>query len=195
MSGRLEATWLVADPGTDRARIDAWARRFARAHGVATFVQVPPGRGELASGIGALVIDGLPELASDPPPWVVSSHRATFQERLVRTTGPDPDPRAAACLLLTRTFVPVTMQADFRTWLDEEHSQLQLTVPGNHWYRGYEEDGGRHSLMNLWGIDSIETAEGEIWQRTRTTPWREQMVPAMTDMNRAFYVPVSAAGD
>jgi hypothetical protein len=182
-------TWIVGDATTDPGEIEAWCRAVA-ADGVDAFIQVPPGRGQLASGVGAVVIGDVTRPATAPPPWAVSHHEASFLERLVRTTGPEPDPNAATCVLLTRTFVPDAMQLEFRTWLDEEHSQLQLTVPGNHWYRGYEEVGGRRSLMNLWGIDGVDTAEGEIWTRTRTTPWREQMVPAMGDMNRGFYVPV-----
>jgi len=193
MSERILATWLVAADDADRAAIDGWCRSAMQDHDVTGFVQMPPGRGQLASGHGALLLGDRGDLLASPPPWVVDWHAATFQERLVRTTGPDPDPRAAACILLTRTFVPDEMQAVFRTWLDEEHSQLQLTVPGNHWYRGYEEAGGRRSLMNLWGIDGVDTAEGAVWTRTRSTPWRERMVPAMGDMNRAFYEPVRPA--
>jgi hypothetical protein len=195
MIERITATWLVGDPSTDRAEIEAWAQAIAGAP-VSAFIQIPPGRGQLAAGSGALVIGEPPEVADFlSPSWAVSSHVATFHERLVRTTGPAPDPSLATCLLLTRTFVPEAMQAGFRTWLDEEHSKLQLTVPGNHWYRGYEEVGGRRSLMNLWGIDAVEVAEGDVWRRTRSTQWRAQMVPAMTDMNRAFYIPVHTERD
>jgi hypothetical protein len=193
MSERITATWLVAADGGDRTAVEAWCRSAVSATDASAFIQTPPGRGQLASGNGALLIGDLGDLLTTPPSWAVGWHTARFQERLVRTTGPDPDPSAAACILLTRTFVPDDMQTAFRTWLDEEHSQLQLTVPGNHWYRGYEEEGGRQSLMNLWGIDGVDTAEGEVWTRTRSTPWRQLMVPAMGDMNRAFYEPVRLA--
>jgi hypothetical protein len=190
VSPTLAATWLVGSPTTERGTVEAWARSLVVDPQVQAFVQLPPGRGLLASGQGALLLGDVHLEPSDLPGWATSTHRATFDERIVRTTGPEPDPSAARCLLLTRTYVPAAMHDDFRLWLDEEHSQLQLTVPGNHWYRGYLEAGGRRSLMNMWGLDDVDIAEGEVWQRTRSTPWRERMVPAMGDMDRAFYAPL-----
>jgi hypothetical protein len=190
MTETLTATWVVAGAEADPDEIESWCRAVADRDGSDTFVQVGPGRGLLASGRGALLIGTAPELEPGPPAWATGWHAATFRLRQVNAPDVEPDPTATPTMLLTRTYVPPETQEEFRRWLITEHSQRQLTVPGNNWYRGYEELGERHSFMNLWGLDAIDVAGGGEWDRVRLTPWRERMAPAMEGMDRAFYRPV-----
>lgn len=191
MTEELTLTWLVAADDMDSTLIEAWCRAAAGATTQA-FVQVGTGRGRLQSGRGALLIGESPSVEGAAPNWMTGWHRATFGLRQVHAPTIEPDPSAAPVILLTRTYVPDDAQDEFRRWLETEHSQRQLDVPGNHWYRGYEELGEQHSFMNLWGLDAVEIAEGEAWDRARLTEWRERMVPYMAGMDRAFYRPVAA---
>lgn len=193
MTEAVTLTWLVAASDVDPAPIEAWCREVTREHSASTFLQVGTGRGLLASGAGALIIGRAPALEEASPEWATSWHSAEFRLRQVHAPTIEPDPTVATAILLTRTYVPADTQDEFRRWLETEHSQRQLDVPGNHWYRGYEELGERHSFMNLWGLDEAAVADGEAWDRARLTPWRERMVPAMKGMDRAFYRPVATA--
>ncbi len=187
----IVATWLVADPSVDEDEIEAWGRSAAAGSAAMIMVQVSPGRGRLAGGRGALVVE--PSPAGDPlhPAWAAEVIRAEFRLRQVHAPGDEPEPSTTPTMLLTRTYVPDELRDEFRDWLVQEHSQRQLDVPGNNWYLGYEEIGPRHSFMNFWGIDDPGVADGDAWDQARLTPWRERMVSAMAGMDRGFYRPLA----
>jgi hypothetical protein len=187
---RLSVTWFVAPAQTAHELIRAWCAATVSDVGdrFTLLEQVGDGRGQLSSGLGAAVIG--PERFEAGDGWWTSSHTANFRLRSTSPPTSDPVPGNAPFLLLTRTYVPEPMRNEYREWLEQEHSQRQLTVPGNEWYLGYEEEGARHSFMNLWGLVEPDIAEGEAWDQARLTPWRERMRPAMADMDRAIYRPI-----
>lgn len=192
---RLIATWLVADPSVEESEVDAWCRSIADGRSGDVLVQVSTGRGRLAGGRGALLVDPAPGANEPPRPgWCVELAQAEFRLRQVHAPRGEPELGTTPSMLLTRTYVPDDMRDEFRDWLQTEHSQRQLDVPGNNWYLGYEEVGTRHSFMNFWGIDEPGIADGDAWDRARLTPWRERMVPAMAGMDRGFYRPVTLGG-
>ena len=187
----IVATWLVADPSVDDTEVEAWCRSAAGTEGE-VLAQMGPGRGRLTSGHGALMVRDAGHAPTQAnPAWCIDRIEGEFRLRQVHAPREVPDVATTSCMLLTRTFVPPPMRSEFRDWLEREHSQRQLDVPGNHWYLGYEEVGGRESFMNFWGIDDPGVADGPAWDQARLTPWRERMVPAMAGMDRGFYRPVS----
>lgn len=187
----LLARWFVANGSVTSDDIEAWVRKVREGGDVTAMSQFGPGRGRLAGGIGALVLRAAgPNEAVQAPEWAAEELVAEFRLRQIHAPRQAPDPHAAPTMLVTRTYVPLETREEFRRWLELEHSQRQLEVPGNHWYVGYEEVGGRQSFMNFWGIDGPEVADGPEWDRARLTPWRERMVPAMAGMDRGFYRPV-----
>jgi len=189
----LAATWLVADAGSDRAAIAGWAATIANSPEVAILEQVAPGRGRLASGIGLVIVrDRATDLDVGDGGWWSSRIDAAFRLRQTHAPTVPPAVTTTPFMLLTRTYVPPAMRDEFRTWLQEEHSQRQLAVPGNRWYLGYEEIGEHHSFMNFWGLETSTTAEGDAWDQARLTDWRERMVPAMAGMDRGVYRPLDA---
>ena len=188
---RLVATWLVADPMADATEIQTWCHAAARDEASDALIQVATGRGRLAGGRGALIVGDRESSDSDSRPgWCSDRFSAGFQLRQVHAPRAAPEVARTPAMLLTRTYVPEDMRDEFRDWLEREHSQRQLDVPGNNWYLGYEEIGGRRSFMNLWGIDDPGVADGDAWDQSRLTPWRERMLPAMAGMDRAFYQPI-----
>ena len=189
-ASRLSVTWFVAPAETSPDAVQAWCASTAAdlEDRFTLLEQVGDGRGQLSSGCGAAVIG--PERFEAGNGWWMSTHAADFKLRSTSPPAAEPVPADSPYLLLTRTYVPEPMREEFREWLEQEHSQRQLTVPGNEWYLGYEEEGERHSFMNLWGLSGPDVPEGDAWDQARLTPWRERMRPAMAGMDRGIYRPV-----
>jgi len=112
---------------------------------------------------------------------------AAFSLRRAYPAGPMPDPGAAPFVLLVRVYAPDADRAEFRRWLDDEHAMRQLTIPGVRWYVGYEEDGARHSFLNLWGIDEPSVVEGERWAKVRDTEWWRRVAHVPANADRAVF--------
>jgi hypothetical protein len=177
----LAATWLVAAADGDPDAMGRWAATIAGSADVAILEQVAPGRGRLASGRGLVIVrDRATELDLESDGWWSSRIDAAFRLRQTHAPSVPPDVTATPFMLLTRTYVPSDMRDEFRTWLQEEHSQRQLAVPGNRWYLGYEEIGERHSFMNFWGLELSTTAESDAWDQARA------------GMDRGVYRPLRA---
>ena len=192
----LVATWFVAKDDADPEEIEAWCRAAAADPEVTVHLQAPPGRGRLGSGRGALVAaDRTRGFAGPDGDWWAERFDAAFELQRVNEPDVAAEPGAAHYMLVTRTYPPDEMREEFRRWLEVEHSQVQLNVPGNNWYLGYEEADGRRSFMNFWGLDGPDVPEGETWDRMRLTEWRERMVPAMAGMDRGIYRTVRPEGD
>jgi hypothetical protein len=100
---------------------------------------------------------------------------------------PEPHLAAARHLLVVRVFATDADRDEFRRWLDEEHCGLQVSLPGVHWYLGYEEIGARHSFLNLWSIDDPAVANGEAWSAVRDTPWWARVAHVVATSDRAVY--------
>jgi len=138
---------------------------------VLTFDEVD-GNGVLTFGSGrAGVLDGWP----------------VFRLRHRHPTEPAPVLREAELLLVVRVVAEEADRSEFRRWLDEEHCRLQVTLPGVHWYLGYEEDGDRHSFLNLWSIDAPEIVDGGEWARVRDTPWWARVSHVPEGADRGVY--------
>ena len=192
----LVATWFVAKDAADPEQIEAWCRAAAADPAVTVHLQAPPGgRGRLASGRSALVAaDRAQGFEAPEGDWWAERFEAAFELRRVNEPDVVAEPGQAPYMLVTRTYPPDEMREEFRRWLEVEHSQVQLRVPGNNWYLGYEETDGRRSFMNFWGLDDPDVPEGETWDRLRLTDWRERMVPAMAGMDRGIYRTVRPEG-
>jgi hypothetical protein len=192
----LVATWFVAKDDADPEVIEAWCRAAAADPRVTVHLQAPPGRGRLASGRGVLVAaDRSHGFAVPDGDWWAERFDAPFELQRVNEPEVAAEPGETPYMLVTRTYPPDEMREEFRRWLEVEHSQVQLKVPGNNWYLGYEETEGRRSFMNFWGLDGPEVPESETWDRMRLTDWRERMVPAMAGMDRGIYRTVRPEGD
>lgn len=96
-------------------------------------------------------------------------------------------PTDATFLLIVRVIAPDDDRGEFRRWLDEEHSRLQVTLSGVNWYLGYEEDGVDHSFLNVWSIDQPEIVDGEAWERVRATPWWARIGHVSAGSDRGVY--------
>jgi hypothetical protein len=105
---------------------------------------------------------------------------------------PVPDPAAAHHLLVVRVFAADADRDDYRRWLDEEHCGLQVSLPGVHWYLGYEEIGSRHSFLNLWSIGDPAVANSEAWSAVRDTPWWARVAHVVATSDRGVYGRVAA---
>ena len=185
----LVATWFVAKDDADSEEIAEWCRAAAADPNVTVHVQESlGGRGRLASGRGALVAaDRTRGFEARDGDWWAERHDAAFELRNANEPDGPAEPGDTPYMLVTRTYVPDAMRDEFRRWLEVEHSQVQLNVPGNNWYLGYEETGERHSFVNFWGLDAPDIPEGDAWDRMRLTEWRERMFPAMGNMDRGIY--------
>ncbi len=96
-------------------------------------------------------------------------------------------PEDAPFLLVVRVFAGDRDRLEFRRWLDEEHSRLQVTLPGVNWYLGYEEAGGRNSFLNVWSIDEPQLVDGGAWERIRATPWWTRVGHVSAGADRGVY--------
>jgi hypothetical protein len=136
--------------------------------------------------------------SSDPAsgPMVLAdtcdADRAAYRLRIA-TPATAADWRAAAVVLSVRVFVPDQWQAQVRDWLDREHYQAMLGVPGCQWYRGYESTEGPFNFLNLWGLDTPEVIDSPAWADARDTPWRARLLPAFADTRRAVYTRVASS--
>ena len=186
---QITASWLIGDDGTPASVVETWCRATAAASpGIAVLEQVAPGRGLLTSGRGALIVAGEPAaLGGGGDAWCGSRVEASFARRSEAGSGAVAESSEAPYLLMTRVSVLDAKREDFREWLDIEHSQRQMSVPGNEWYLGYEELGEGHSFMNLWGLLRPDVVESETWRRTSSTPWRTRMLTAIEGTDRAVY--------
>lgn len=110
-----------------------------------------------------------------------------FRLRHRHPTAPAPSLREAGLLLVVRVVAEEPDRSEFRRWLDEEHCRLQVTLPGVHWYLGYEEDGDRHSFLNLWSIDEPGIVDGGDWARVRDTPWWGRLSHVPEGADRGVY--------
>lgn len=131
-------------------------------------------QGVATDAADVLVLDKVGEVEALTLAPGVASHRAGWSRFRLRhryPTTPAPDLRDARHLLVVRVVADAPERSDFRRWLDEEHCRLQVSLPGVHWYLGYEEEGDRHSFLNLWSVDEPETVDGADWARVRETPW------------------------
>jgi hypothetical protein len=131
---------------------------------------------------------------TDDDPTIASREDATpmaFRLRRAHPYASVPDPARAPALLVVRVFAQPADADEFRRWLDEEHAPRQLTIGGVHWYLGYEEEGGRRSFLNVWGLDDPAVVGGETWARTRDTAWYRRVEHVLADADRGVYRPVS----
>ena len=192
----LVATWFVAKDDADSEKIEAWCRAAAADPNVTVHLQESlGGRGRLASGRGALVVADRSRGFDVPDgAWWAERFDAPFELQRVNEPEVAAEPGETPYMLVTRTYPPDEMREEFVRWLEVEHSQVQLNVPGNNWYLGYEETEGRRSLMNFWGLDGPDVPESDAWDRMRLTDWRERMVPAMAGMDRGIYRTVRPEG-
>lgn len=145
-----------------------------------------------ATSADRLVLDdvaGAGALTLAPAPAGPSSSAARFRLRHRHPTATAPDPRSAPYLLVVRVRAEEPDRSDFRRWLDEEHCLLQVSLPGVHWYLGYEEDGERHSFLNLWSIDEPQIVDGGEWARVRDTPWWARVAHLLKRADRGVYRP------
>ena len=132
--------------------------------------------------------------ADDAPPLAEPSAGtgpATFTLR--RAHPPEANIAPGDVMLVVRVFAADEDRDEFRRWLDEEHCRLQLGVPGVRWYLGYEEDGDRHSFLNLWGIDDPAVVHGEAWTQVRDTPWWHRVSRILQDADRGTFRVVRSA--
>jgi hypothetical protein len=106
--------------------------------------------------------------------------RGTFRRRIFQPApgGADTAVEAAGtCVLSVQLFVPdAEQQVDCRRWLDEEHAERQLAVPGARWFAGYESVDGEFNFLNLWGLDSPDVIDTVEWVDARETPWRDRLL-------------------
>lgn len=176
---RLHATWLFTASDGD-ANLNAELQRAAGGPAL-VFEQV-------TDGPGALV------LGSEPGPDIEGvdgeRKRAAFSLRSVDPRDADPAIDVSPFLLAVRLFVPEAGRDEVRRWLDEEHSAFQLSVPGTHWYLGYEEVGEDHSFLNLWGLADASVIDTAAWADARNTPWRTRLLSSFERQDRAVYRPV-----
>jgi hypothetical protein len=116
--------------------------------------------------------------------------RLIYRLRLVRGAG-DSGLIEAPYISAVRVFVKEGSEADFRKWLDEEHSVRQLAVQGAVSYHGFELiEGGPFHFLNVWGMDSPDVGSSEEWDRARDTPWRAEIAPVMEKSLRGTYRPL-----
>lgn len=112
---------------------------------------------------------------------------ALYRCRTAQAVVGSADLLDGACVLSVRLFVPDAWQAEVRDWLDHEHYQRQLAVPGARWYLGYESTAGPFHFLNLWGLDAPGVIDSAEWASARDTPWRERLLPAFAETRRATY--------
>ena len=115
----------------------------------------------------------------------------------IRSAYPDTAPIAltdAPCLLVVRVFARGDDErAEFRHWLDEEHCRRQVSLPGVHWYLGYEQEGAEHSFLNVWSVEEPSIVDSEAWVRIRETPWWGRLSHVLANADRGVYRPVTSA--
>lgn len=110
-----------------------------------------------------------------------------FTLRHAHPAAPAPDPGAVHHLLVVRVFAANADRDEFRRWLDEEHSRLQVSLPGVNWFLGYEQSGRDHSFLNLWSVDDPVVVHSEAWSRVRDTPWWSRVAHVPANADRGIY--------
>lgn len=175
---RLHGTWLFATTQTD---LEGDLRNRAADDSI-LFTQVTNGQGALALG-------NAPSTALD----TIEGERrhSQFALRSVDPRDAYPALDGSPVLLAVRLFVPEAGREEVRRWLDEEHSAFQLRVDGARWYLGYEEVGGDHSFLNLWGLDDASVIDSPAWSEARDTPWRTRLLHYFERQDRGVYRPVT----
>lgn len=166
------ATWGEGDPGWPGQRplpAPGSGQCFPGVDGTGLmWLLTRPPAAEGETGLSAeefrrRVFELAPGVTAEPSPYVLS----------VRLHVPDPSQRE-----------------DVRRWLDEEHSERQLSVDGAYWYGGYESlpDAQDFVFLNLWGLESPEVIDAPEWAVARDTPWRERLLEsAIVHTDRAMY--------
>lgn len=90
-------------------------------------------------------------------------------------------------LAVVRAGVVEGREADFREWLDAEHSVRQLEVDGAQAYQGFEPVDGDFHFLNFWGLDSADVARSAAWDEARNTEWRDRLADARGDTSQQFF--------
>lgn len=116
-----------------------------------------------------------------------SADTVSYRHRTTEPADTDGIFGNAPFLLAVRLYVPEPFVDDVRTWLEDEHIAMQLAVSGTFWYGGYEASTGRFAFLNLWGLRDPEVIETPEWAAARDTAWRQRLLPAFKEMDRAVY--------
>jgi hypothetical protein len=151
---------------------------------------------DLAAGVMLEAVDRDASLLLAPGEDAPTSSDAwvPFALRRGHPEAPVAEPAAARHLLVVRVFAADADRDEFRRWLDEEHCQLQVSLPGVHWYLGYEQIGTEHSFLNLWSIDDPAVVDSDAWSRIRDTPWWARVAHVSASSDRGVYRKVTAPG-
>lgn len=140
-------------------------------------------------------------LSSAPPTAGASSvlRSGAFRRRCFEVSADDADALEqgpVGCLLSVQLYVTdAAQQEDCRRWLDEEHVDRQLAVPGAQWYAGYESLDGEFNFLNLWGLHSPDVIDTVEWFDARETPWRDRLLErAVVRTERSLFAWEPVAG-
>jgi hypothetical protein len=90
-------------------------------------------------------------------------------------------------VLVVRAVADPGERADFRRWLDEEHAPRQTTLAGVDWFLGFEQEGGDHSFLNVWGIADPGIVSSGAWAAVRESPWWDRVAHIPAAGERGVY--------
>lgn len=110
----------------------------------------------------------------------------TYRLRLSRATA-EGSLSNARVVVATRLFVKPGHEAETRAWLDEEHSERQLTVPGALAYYGYEPLQPPFHYLNMWALESPEVQASVAWAEAAKTQRRDQVMQSRDKLVRGVY--------
>lgn len=97
-----------------------------------------------------------------------------YRARSICTQPGVPDFAHLPTLVATRLY-PIKGGEDIlRSWLDEDHSTNQLTVPGAYGYYGYESISDDFHFLNMWGLESKSVQSTDAWKAAGMTPRRDE---------------------
>ena len=101
-------------------------------------------------------------------------------------------PMQCNALSVVRAGVVEGGDADFREWLDAEHSVRQLEVDGARAYQGFEPVDPPFHFLNLWGLDSSDVVRSQAWDDARKTEWRDRLASVRGETSQMMFRRVEA---